>query len=103
MSMKPEEIARFTPEHEKYCEALLKDARSDGPYTPTHMDKTVVFPGANGGPNWGGGALDPKLGYFIVNTHDSGAVVHMVAQTPAAELQAAYYPRGRRQPDAFRP
>ena len=87
MSMKPDEIARFTPEHEKYCEALFKDARSDGPFTPTHMDKTIVFPGANGGPNWGGGALDPKLGYFFVNTHDSGAVAHMVAQTPAPEPQ----------------
>jgi len=42
-------------------------------------------PSIIGGANWGGGALDPKLGYFFVNTHDSGAVAHMVEQTPAAE------------------
>jgi quinoprotein glucose dehydrogenase len=87
MSWKPGEIAKLTPEHQRYCEDLLKDAQNDGPYTPARLAKTVVFPGSGGGPNWGGGTLDPTLGYFIVNTHDSGAVVRMVAQTPAAEPQ----------------
>jgi len=84
-SWKPDEIARFTPEHAKYCEDLFKDAYNAGPYTPNGLTKTVVFPGPNGGPNWGGGSFDPKLGYFFVNSHNDGTIATMVAQTPAKE------------------
>jgi glucose dehydrogenase len=86
-SWKPDEISRFTPEQAKYCEELLKDASNEGPYSPVRTTKTVIFPGSNGGPNWGGGSFDPKLGYFFVNLHNSGAVVRMVQQTPAPQLQ----------------
>jgi glucose dehydrogenase len=46
------------------------------------MTNTVVFPGPDGGFNWGGGSFDPKLGYFFINSHDRGEVTRMIAQTP---------------------
>ena len=49
------------------------------------LDDTVVFPGPDGGFNWGGGSYDPRLGYYFINSHDRGAVQKMVAQVPAAE------------------
>jgi quinoprotein glucose dehydrogenase len=85
MTWKADEIAKFTPEHQKYCEALFKDAANDGPYAPVRMTNTVVFPGSDGGFNWGGGSYDASLGYFFINSHDRGAVQKMVAQTPAKE------------------
>ncbi|HEY2017482.1 MAG TPA: pyrroloquinoline quinone-dependent dehydrogenase [Bryobacteraceae bacterium] len=81
----PSEIARFTPEHQKYCEDLFKDAHNDGPYAPVRLTDTVVFPGPDGGFNWGGGSYDPKMGYFFINSHDRGGVQKMVAQVPAKE------------------
>jgi glucose dehydrogenase len=84
-SWKPDEISRFTPEQAKYCEDLFKNARNDGPYTPVGMTDTVVFPGPDGGFNWGGGSYDPKLGYYFINSHDRGGVQKMVAQVPAKE------------------
>lgn len=87
MTWKPDEIAGFTPEHRKYCEELFKDAHNDGPFAPVRMTNTVVFPGPDGGFNWGGGSFDPKLGYFFINSHDRGEVTRMIAQTPGTSKQ----------------
>ena len=85
MTWNPNEISKFTPEHQKYCEELFKNAQNDGPYAPVRMTDTVVFPGPDGGFNWGGGSYDPKLGYYFINSHDQGGVQKMVAQVPAKE------------------
>ena len=85
MTWSPSEISKFTPEHQKYCEDLFKNAQNDGPYAPVRMTDTVVFPGPDGGFNWGGGSYDPKLGYYFINSHDRGGVQKMVAQVPAKE------------------
>jgi glucose dehydrogenase len=82
---KRDEITKFTPEQQKYCENLFKDAQNDGPFAPVRMTDTVVFPGPDGGFNWGGGSYDPTLGYYFINSHDRGAVQKMVAQVAAAE------------------
>ena len=87
MTWKRDEIAGFTPEHRKYCEELFKDAQNDGPFAPVRMTNTVVFPGPDGGFNWGGGSFDPKLGYFFINSHDRGEVTRMVPQTPGTSKQ----------------
>ena len=85
---KPDEISKFTPEQEKYCTDLFKNAHNDGPFAPVRMTDTVVFPGPDGGFNWGGGSYDPKLGYYFINSHDRGGVQKMVAQVPAKERPA---------------
>jgi quinoprotein glucose dehydrogenase len=82
---KKDEIARFTPEQSQYCEELFKNAQNDGPYAPVRTTDTVVFPGPDGGFNWGGGSYDPKLGYYFINSHDRGGVQKMVAQVPAKQ------------------
>ena len=81
----PSDISKFTPDHQKYCEDLFKNAKNDGPFAPVRMTDTVVFPGPDGGFNWGGGSYDPKLGYYFINSHDRGGVQKMVAQVPAKE------------------
>lgn len=73
-----------TPEHAKACQELYDRAGgfyNGGPFTPFlyHEDgkpgqASIVFPGFTGGANWGGTAVDPKLGYIFVNTHDAPAV-----------------------------
>jgi glucose dehydrogenase len=85
-----DEIAKVTPEHQKFCEALFDaegGAHNDGPFTPVGMKPTIVFPGADGGGNWGSGSVDPKLGYFFLNTKADGAIGRMIKpseQDPAS-------------------
>lgn len=88
----PSEITKFTPEQQKYCEDLFQNAKNDGPFAPVRMTDTVVFPGPDGGFNWGGGSYDPRLGYYFINSHDRGGVQKMVAQVPAKERPTGKIP-----------
>jgi glucose dehydrogenase len=73
-SMKPEEIFTSEPEHEKFCRDLVEKIgglHNLGPYTPySSSEFRVIFPGQQGGANYGGVSIDPKLGYVFVNTRD---------------------------------
>jgi glucose dehydrogenase len=76
-----DEIAKLTPEHQKFCEDLFDaggGAQNDGPFTPLGMKPVVSFPAALGGANWGSGSVDPKLGYFFINTRNEGAIGSMI-------------------------
>jgi glucose dehydrogenase len=76
-----DQIAKVTPEQQKFCEALFDaegGAHNNGPFTPVGMKPTIVFPGGDGGGNWGSGSVDPKLGYFFVNTKADGAIARMI-------------------------
>jgi glucose dehydrogenase len=70
-TFKPSEIATVTPEHQKYCEALLAregGALTGGPFKHYGLKLSVIFPSWTGGTNWGGGSFDPRLGYVFVDT-----------------------------------
>ena len=85
-SFKKEDIVTAedtTPEHAKACQDLYDRSGgfyNVGPYTPflyheagTPPKSSIQFPG-NGGPNWGGPAADPTLGYVFVFTQDAALV-----------------------------
>jgi quinoprotein glucose dehydrogenase len=71
------DTATLTPELEAFCKNLIATHKlhDSVAFSPLTMDSQIVhFPGAGGGPEWGGGAFDPKLGYFIVNTNDMASI-----------------------------
>jgi len=72
--MKPDEIFTGEPEHEKFCRELVTHIggiHSEGAYTPySSKEFRVIFPGQQGGPNYGGVSVDPNLGYVFVNTRN---------------------------------
>jgi quinoprotein glucose dehydrogenase len=77
MSFDPSEIADNTPEHKAFCESLFTKGGMVGTkmYEPLREDKPAVrFPGGQGGPEWAGGAFDPKLGVFVFTNNALGAV-----------------------------
>ena len=71
------DVTTVTPELNAFCKKMIVDKKlhDSVPFSPLTMDSQIAhFPGSGGGPEWGGGAFDPKLGYFIVNTMDMGSI-----------------------------
>src|SRR5204862_395738 len=57
------------------CRELLEKVgggRNRGPFTPYSAEGALAMPYILGGATWSGGAFDPTLGYYIINTTDSG-------------------------------
>ncbi|HEY2009814.1 MAG TPA: pyrroloquinoline quinone-dependent dehydrogenase [Rhizomicrobium sp.] len=78
-----DEVANLTPEQHAACEALIEKDHLTGSqrFEPIPADHGIVrFPGGEGGPEWAGGAFDPKLGLFIVNTNNYGYIEKLVPQ-----------------------
>jgi quinoprotein glucose dehydrogenase len=83
------DLADVTPELKAYCQDFVdkNDVNLGGPYLPVGADRvTVNFPGTLGGANWGGGAFDPALGYYFVNTQDLGQEQKLVPAAAGAPL-----------------
>ena len=71
----PDDIAKVTPQHEAACRELLEKeegGRNLGPFTPLSEKGALMFPNTAGGAEFTGGTFDPTLGYYIINTTDSG-------------------------------
>ncbi len=71
------DVTTITPQLHDFCEKLIADHKLHDslPFSPLTMDSQIArFPGSGGGPEWGGGAFDPGLGYFIVNTQELGSI-----------------------------
>jgi glucose dehydrogenase len=85
-SMTREEVSKRTPEVERYCTDLFDKLTGAKLYVPYGTRRTLVFPGAMGGGNWGGVSFDPKLGYVFVNTSNMGAIGHLVPSAPGAPV-----------------
>lgn len=77
-SMTPEELTNVTPESRAYCQKLIEGAVFGSLYTPLGEKPTVLFPGTNGGTNWGGASFDPETQTLYVNAHDNGMILRMV-------------------------
>jgi quinoprotein glucose dehydrogenase len=80
------DFAKITPQHEAACREwyakfLQRGGVNKGPYTPSSPNGTLQFPDHWGGAWMWGGAFDPELGYYIINTTDSGAL-HFIENQP---------------------
>jgi glucose dehydrogenase len=80
-SMKPDEIFTGEPKHEKFCRDLVDKIggiHNEGPYTPySSKEFRIIFPGQQGGPNYGGVSIDPRLGYVFVNVRNVAGMGRM--------------------------
>ena len=71
--MTREEITDVTPESRAECLEMVKDAYVEGPlFRPIGLRLTVMFPGTNGGSNWGGAAFDPRVPGALHQLHGRG-------------------------------
>ncbi len=66
-----EMLTTRTPMVHQWALGEFKSFRSDGQFVPFTVERpTVVFPGFDGGAEWGGQAYDPETSLYYVNAND---------------------------------
>jgi quinoprotein glucose dehydrogenase len=82
-------VTNRTPEAHQWALERFRKLRSEGQFVPFSVGKdTVVFPGFDGGAEWGGPAVDPETKILYVNSND-------VVNYGALEENTATDPTGR--------
>ena len=85
--MRLDELTTVTPESRAECLQLIRDAVVEtGLFPPITEKPTVMFPGTNGGANWGGGSLNPETNTLFVNSMDVGAFLRLVKRPEGARI-----------------
>jgi quinoprotein glucose dehydrogenase len=80
-----------TPEAHQWALEQFRKFRSDGQFLPFAVGKdTVVFPGFDGGAEWGGPAVDRETGVLYVNANDVAWSGALTENTGANSARAIY-------------
>jgi quinoprotein glucose dehydrogenase len=83
-------LSQRTPEVHQWALAQFRTFRNEGQFVPFSVGKdTVVFPGFDGGAEWGGAAADPDTGILYVNANDvawTGALAESTSENNSKSL-----------------
>lgn len=85
-----------TPEAHAWAVEAFRKLRGGGLFVPYKVgQQTIVFPGYDGGAEWGGQAVDPRTGVFYINANDiawTGSLAERrasAAASPGADVYAS--------------
>lgn len=70
-------INNLTPEIESFVKEKIKNLKKGGPFIPPSKEGTIIFPGFDGGAEWGGASFDPS-GILYVNANEMPWILTMV-------------------------
>ncbi len=79
-----EEISPFADNREELLQ-LLRETRMEGPFTPLSEQGSFVFPGLDGGAEWGGAAVDPE-GILYINSSEMAWIIGLGPSASEKEL-----------------
>jgi quinoprotein glucose dehydrogenase len=95
-TMSLDELTDVTPESRAECQKMIEGAVTGPMFRPIGPKYTIMFPGTNGGANWGGGSYDPSSGVLFVNSMDVGALWRMIERPEGSEIPYRTQSRGGR-------
>lgn len=79
-----EDATDLSPSARAAVLAKLRQVRPHQPFLPPSREGTIIFPGFDGGAEWGGAAVDPERGILYVNANEMPWILTMV-ETQAKE------------------
>jgi quinoprotein glucose dehydrogenase len=80
-----EMVTNRTPEAHRAVLERLRKVRSAGQFVPPSLEGTVIFPGFDGGGEWGGAAFDPASGWLYVNANEMVWILRLVERPKSAK------------------
>lgn len=72
------EVTDISEQAESYVKEKLQGLRYGHMFTPPSTEGTVIFPGFDGGAEWGGAAFDPTTGWLYVNANEMPWILTML-------------------------
>lgn len=80
-----------TPAAREWAAREFSTFRNGGMFTPLALGaQTIVFPGFDGGAEWGGSAVDPESGWIYVNANDLAWTGGLAVNEPPVSGGALY-------------
>lgn len=80
-----EDISPYATNRKELIEAF-RNSRSEGPFTPLSENGTIIYPGLDGGAEWGGAGVDPE-GIMYVNSSEMAWHISLGASASEEDLK----------------
>ncbi len=71
-------INDISPESQEHVASILKGVQTGEQFIPPSLEGTIIFPGFDGGGEWGGAAYDPESSILYVNSNTMPWILTMV-------------------------
>ena len=71
-------LTNRTPEARAAALKIFRANPTPHPYSTPSLTGTIIFPGVDGGGEWGGPAFDPETGLLYVNSNEMAWIIRMV-------------------------
>jgi quinoprotein glucose dehydrogenase len=71
-------LTNRTPEARAAVLEKFRKLRNGGQFEPPSFEGTIIFPGFDGGAEWGGSAWDPESGLLYVNANDMAWIIKLI-------------------------
>ncbi len=73
-----EDVTTTSPQAREAALARVREVRSAGQFIPPSKQGTMIFPGFDGGAEWGGAGFDPASGILYVNSNEMPWILTMI-------------------------
>ena len=70
-------LTQRTPQAHQEALARFRKLRSNGQFVPGSREGTIIFPGFDGGAEWGGAAFDPETHLLYVNANEMAWILRL--------------------------
>jgi len=87
-----DDYSNISPEANQMTKDVLKQSGNYGPYPPPSQEQVIMFPGYDGGMEWGGAAADPN-GILYVNVNEMPWFYQLV---PTKQVDGSPFPYGEK-------
>ncbi len=82
------DLTRRTPAAHRAALKTFTEYNTPHPYTAPNTKGIIIYPGVDGGGEWGGPAFDPKTGLMYVNSNEMAWLLKLVPRSDASLYSA---------------
>ena len=83
-----DEITNISKESHDYVAGILSNVRTGQQFIPPSKEGTIIFPGFDGGGEWGGAGFDPQTGILYISGSVMPWILTMVETVPKGQKAA---------------